>query len=167
MILKTITTNKLTKKNILDICRLKNSFWNFGLQSNIQWFVNNVKKLDHHFCLSVNKKLCGYVLLRSRTCFIGGIKKKYLYFDTLVVRKSYRNKKLSKTLLDNCNKFIKKKRKIAFLLCDKRLVKFYTKNKWKTINKKKYKVVDHKTKKEGMAFNLQNIKNNIKFHLYK
>ena len=146
---------------------LKNSFWNFGLQCNKLWFVKNVKKFDHHFCLFVNKKLCGYVLLRVRTCFMGDIKKKYLYFDTLVVKKSYRNKKLSKLLLNSCNKFIKKKQKIGFLICDKDLVSFYLKNKWKIINKKKYKIADHETEKKGMAFNLQNIKKNIKFHLYK
>ena len=44
--LKSLTTDKLTKKEILEICNLKNTFWKYGLKSNINWFKNNVKNKD-------------------------------------------------------------------------------------------------------------------------
>ena len=46
-------TLKLKKKDILEIAKLKNSHWNFGISSQLSWFKNkhNVSKNDFHlFC---------------------------------------------------------------------------------------------------------------------
>ena len=52
-------TLKLKKKDILDITKLKNSHWNFGILSQLAWFKNqnNVFKNDFHLFLKKKKRL--------------------------------------------------------------------------------------------------------------
>ena len=51
-------------------------------------------------------------------------------------------------------KFIKLQKKPCFLLCKKKLVKFYKKYGFKKLDKKKYKLEDHKNRLHGMTYNL-------------
>ena len=65
------------------------------------------------------------------------------------------------------NKYIKKNKKIGFLLCKKHVTKFYNKYKWNILNKKKSTVIDHDIKSMRlMTFNLNKIKN-LKFYYNK
>ena len=48
MILQTLNTNDLTDKNIVDICRLKNTHWKFGIKSQLEFFNNYYKPFDLH-----------------------------------------------------------------------------------------------------------------------
>ena len=68
-------TSELNKKNILDICSLKNTHWKNGLKSNLDWFNKYVKSNDVHNLLFINNKLIGYTLLRVRTVYINNVKK--------------------------------------------------------------------------------------------
>ena len=47
------TTSKLKKKEILDIVKLKNSHWNFGISSQLKWFNN---KSGYGFITSCDEK---------------------------------------------------------------------------------------------------------------
>ena len=60
------------------------------------------------------------------------------------------------------NDVIKKKNKIAFLICKKNLLNFYEKFFWKKINNKKFKIVDHAFNSNGMLFNYKGSLNKIK-----
>ena len=48
LILKSKLTKKLGKKEILAICRLKNTHWKHGIRSQINWFHKNIKANDIH-----------------------------------------------------------------------------------------------------------------------
>ena len=37
-------TKQLKKQEIHNICKLKNSHWNYGFKSNLAWFKKNVKR---------------------------------------------------------------------------------------------------------------------------
>ena len=90
-ILLSKTTKKLNKQQIYNICKLKNTHWKTGLKLNLKWFKKNVKDNDIHNLMYYNSKLIGYTLLRNRTFFLGKVKKKYFYFDTLIVDKKLKN----------------------------------------------------------------------------
>ena len=51
-------TLKLKKKDVLGIAELKNSHWNFGISSQLNWFNNNknVFKNDFHLFIKKNRK---------------------------------------------------------------------------------------------------------------
>ena len=98
VLLKSSSTQGLSKKNILKICGLKNEYWNYGLQSNLNWFKKNVKNNDIHNLLFLKKNLIGYTLLRKRKALVKrkkNIKRiNYLHFDTLIIKKKFRKKKI-------------------------------------------------------------------------
>ena len=53
--LKSIASDKLTNKEIKEICLLKDKQWKFGIKSQIKWFNSNIKKYDiHNLFLNLN-----------------------------------------------------------------------------------------------------------------
>ena len=92
LVLKSISSIKLKKNQVKEICFLKNKEWKFGIKSQIKWFKNNIKKNDIHNMLYSKTKLIGYTLLRKRTYKIENSRrnKNYLLFDTLIIDKKYR-----------------------------------------------------------------------------
>jgi len=166
MIIQITKTKNLCKFKLNEICKLKNSFWNFGLIESKRWFIQNIKKDDFHILLFDKKKLIGYIALRDRFF----VKKKKLYkyylFDTLIIKKKYRKLNLSKVLMKSCNSFLRKKKKPAFLICKSQLVEFYENFEWKKIFKSKFNIEGYKNKKKinGMAFNL-NVKTKLFFYI--
>jgi len=161
-------TLKLKKKDILDIAKLKNSHWNFGISSQLDWFKNqkNVFKSDYHLFLKKYEKIIGYVQLGKRKYILNSKENKYYLFRTLIVLKKERNEKLAKKIMQEVSNFIKKKKLPCFLLCKKNLIKFYEKYGWIKLNKKKFKVEDHITSLHGMIYNLKKTDQNkvIKFY---
>ena len=145
-------TSKLSNKEIRSICLLKNTYWKYGINSQVTWFKKNVKSFDVHNMLLINKKLVGYTLLRVRKMKSHFISK-YFLFDTLIIKKEFRKTKLSNSIMNFNNSIIKKNKKISFLVCEKKLIKYYNKYGWIKLNKKKIKVMDDKFNKNGMIFN--------------
>lgn len=161
-------TIKLKKKDILGIIKLKNSHWNFGTSSQLNWFKNdkNVFKDDFHF-FSINKeKIISYVQLGKRKYILNSKEKDYCLFRTLVVLKEERNKKLAHKIMNEVSNFIKKKKLPGFLICKKNLIKFYKKYGWIKLDKNKFKILDHETSLYGMIYNLRkkDQTKNIKFY---
>ncbi|MDC0352912.1 GNAT family N-acetyltransferase [Candidatus Pelagibacter sp.] len=160
-------TLKLKKKDILDIAKLKNSHWNFGISSQLAWFKdqNNVFDNDFHLFLKKKEKIIGYVQLGKRKYILNSKKKNYYLFRTLIVLKKERNEKLANKIMHEVSNFIRQKRAPSFLLCKKNLIKFYEKYGWIKLNKKKFKVQDHKSLLHGMIYNLRKTdQKKIKFY---
>ena len=162
--LVSLKTSKLNKNKIIQISNLKDSLWSFGINSQLEWFKNNIKKNDIHNLLYFKSKLIGYTLLRRRSFNNNNkLKKIYLLFDTLIIHKDYRNKKLSNLLMIFNNKIIRETGLFSFLICKNDLVDFYKKYDWIKLNKKNIKVLDHPFSTNGMVFNTNKIK---KYNFY-
>jgi predicted GNAT family N-acyltransferase len=148
-------TFKLKDKDICQILNLKNSQWNYGISSQLKWFKNkkNVFKNDLHFYIKKNKKIIAYVQLGKRKYVINSKLENYILFRTLIVLKDERGKNLSKKIMNKVLKFIKNKKIPCFLLCKKKLIKFYEKYGFEKLNKKEFKLLDHKNLLYGMVYN--------------
>ncbi len=161
-------TNNLTKEEINQIIKLKNSHWNFGLKSQIEWFKKkiNIKKKDIHIFIKNKKNIIGYVQLGNRKFNIKKNSQKYLLFRTLIISKRFRKKLLSKKIMDRVVKIINSKKIICFLTCQKELVKFYNKYNWKKLKKSEFKILDHHNRLIGMINNpyREKIKKKIIFY---
>ena len=153
----------LKKKEINSILKLKDTHWKFGIKSQIEWFKKNIKKNDIHNLLVFREKVIGYTLLRPRR-LISTNKKKYLYFDTLIIEKKYRNKNLSSMLMEFNNQIICRKNLLSFLITLKKNEKYYNKFGWKKLKVSSFNVMDHKFDEIGMIFN--NLKKSKKFEFY-
>ena len=167
-----LTTKNLKKKDILSICKLKNSTWPWTLSNQLKWFKSNVKKMDINIMLICEKKLVGYTLLRKRKAYQNNKQFNYLYFDTFLIHKTFRKQGAGEALVLFNNKIIKKLKKTAFLICSANIVKFYLKYSWKLLPKKSFKMMDHETrwfKKKsnifGMTYNFDK-KFNKKIYYY-
>ena len=167
---KSLTTNKLKKIDILSICKIKNSYWKYGIKSHLNWFKKNIKKNDIHNLFFFKKTLVGYNLLRRRFYFLNNIKKKYLYFDTLIVSKKHRKLNLGRDLCYFNTKIITKLKLHSFLLCNTDAVKFYKKSGWVKLSKLNFNILDHSVLKiySGMVFNQSRvlIKNKRKYLIF-
>jgi hypothetical protein len=154
-----LTTDKLSRKEILQICILKNTFWKHGLKSNINWFKSNVKNKDIHNLLYYKNIFVGYSLLRKRIFFYKKTKKNYLYSDTLIIKKKFRNLKLASILWNFNSEIIIMSKFHAFLICEKHIKPFHKRFNWKSIKKSEYQMMDHIPSFKPyfpMVFNLDN-----------
>ena len=152
IVLKAITTDKLQKKEIIEICKLKNSYWNYGIKSNLNWFRKNVKKRDIHNLFYYQNKFIGYTLLGRRLSILNKKKIEYLRFDTFIIKKKYRKLELSQILMNFNNTIIINLKQSAFLDCKNELIPYYKKFKWIKLNDKNFKIMDHKFPSKGMTF---------------
>ena len=154
-------TSKLSKIEINEICKLKNSHWKYGIISQKNFFFKNVGLNDIHNLVIMEKKIIGYTLLRQWKISFSKSQKRYLHFDTLIINKNLRGKKISKKLMELNNNIIRKKKSFSILLCEKSMIKFYKKFRWKILQKKY--VIGKKSKKTYMIYNKE-IRRKLSFH---
>jgi len=152
--LESIKKNRLSYKEVVSICKLKNSFWNFGIKSNLLWFKNNVKNNDLNIILKSDRSTIGYTLLRKRTYLYLNKKRYFFYLDTIIIAKKSRGQKFGKALILFNNFIIEKFDLLGFLLCKKKDIKFYKKFGWKLLNSKKYTIQNKdQNNLHGMSYN--------------
>jgi len=159
-ILTSIVSSRLSKKQIKAICELKNQQWRYKIKSQINWYKKNIKRNDIHNLFYIDTKLIGYTLLRKRTCNINKMRKelKYLLFDTLILDKKHRGKKLSNLMMSFNNTIIKQSGYFSFLKCNKELVNFYKKFSWIKLKINNIVVKDHSFSGYGMTYNQINLR---------
>ena len=160
-----LKTSALNKKNIYEICKLKDTYWKFGIKSQMIFFKKNIKKNDIHNLIYIDNNLIGYTLLRLRKCIISynqkKLNQKYLLFDTLILKNEYRKRNLSHLLMNLNSTVILRMKLFSFLICNNKLLLFYKKFGWKKLNNKNIKIMDKKFVSNGMIFN-ENLVKQIK-----
>ena len=150
---QSIKTSKLKIEQIKEILQLKNSFWKYGYKSQSSWFKKKILPNDLHNVMLINNKILGYTLLGNRTYYLKGIKKKYMLFSTLIIKKKYRNYHyVSKMMKFNCKTILKHK-KVSFLICKKNKLKFYKFFGWIFVKKSFFIIPDHKSNYYRMIYN--------------
>ena len=141
---KTTTTKNLTKKQIMQICKLKNQHWKFGIKSQFDWFVKNSHPEDIHYQVLFKNNLIGYLHLGLRNLeYLNKTSVQYVLFRNLIVSKNFRSYGIGFNIMKFANNFIEKKNKIGFLICKKKLIKFYSNYNWKLYKKVNFKLLDH------------------------
>ena len=153
MIIKTFKTKELTPNNIRQICKIKSTHWKYSIKSQLEFFKNIYKPNDIHICVIFLDKIVAYNCLRKRNIIISNRSYKYLLFDALIVSKKFRGKGLSKLLMLFNNIYINKMNLVGFLLCGKKLLKFYMKYGWSSINLSKIIIKDISRSKSAMMCN--------------
>ena len=124
-------TCDLSKKEKIEIIKLKDSHWKFGIRKQILYYNKTFKNKDLNNLLYYKKKLVGFTALRKSFYRVNKIKKFFYIFDTLIINKNFRKKKFGNLLMYFNNLIIFKTKLPAFLICKKRVVKFYKKYGWK------------------------------------
>lgn len=150
--IKVLTTRQLKRQDIFQICNLKNTYWRFSLDKQIQWFQKNIKNDDIHFCYFKRQNIVAYNSLRKSYFIFKEKKKIFFLFDTFLIHKNFRKIGLAKKMMNQNLKLLKKSKKIGFLLCQKKHINFYKKLKWKYLKNQNYKLNIFKKKKLHIMF---------------
>ena len=171
MKIKKIYTVNLNKNLLKSIILLKKNHWKFDLKSQYLWFKTNAYKKDLHFLYYSKTELVGYVHLGKRSFFTikkKGISKKneYILFRNLIVKDLYRKKGIASEIMLSVNNHLRKVKKTSFLICNKKLIRFYKKNNWSYIFKRNFKIKDHNHKFYGMTYPSLSKKNVKKYVFY-
>lgn len=154
-----ISKNLKNKNKIIEICKLKNEAWEYGIKNQLKWFKKKVKKKDIHIMIEIKKKIIGYVLLRERKYYLKSNKNvngKFYYFDSFIIKKKFRKKGFGQKLIDIANKIILKKKYFSVLTSRAKNINFYKKNKWKL--SKRITLLDHHNRLNTLTFNLKGLK---------
>lgn len=131
----------LSNNEINRICKLKNKFWKFGINSQLKWFKQNVNINDLNNMIYFYDELVAYTSIRFNDKIqIKNSKKKTLLIDSVIIKNSFRRSGLSNILMEYNSYIIKKYNYCALLICDKKLYNFYKKFSWEKTAKKKYNI---------------------------
>jgi len=154
MILKILKKNKINKRLINKISKLKNQQWKHGVKSNIKWFQEKIEEDDIHFILFNESKIIAYNCLRKKKFLTKQKIKNTLYiFDSLIVCKKYRNKGLGKFITIANLIFLNKLKLKSFLLCKKEKLPFYQNIGWKFYKNIRIKLTNHSSNNLKMFYN--------------
>lgn len=154
-------TNKLTKKNILEILKLKDTYWRYGISEQKKFFKKKINKNDIHNLLYIKSDLKGYTCLRKKKYLFKSKKFHFFLFDTLVINKKVRSSGYGSKLMKFNNQIINKHKLLAFLICKNKVKPFYKKFRWSdtkvSLNKKS--IMIYPKKKFSKKYNPDNLKN--------
>ena len=109
-------TKDLDKETIMKICLFKDSFWKYGLNSQLKWFSDYVKPNNMHYLIFDKDQLIGYGLIRQPF--------NYHIIDNILVSKEYRKKGFGKMIVSN---LIQNNKNKIYLLCEHKNILFYNK----------------------------------------
>ena len=167
---QSLKTSKLNKKKTRQILALKDTHWTFGNKSQVNWFKKKIYKNDIHSLMLLKGDIVGYTFLGKRTGIIYNLKKKskrinYTLFETLILKKKYRNIVYASRMMRFNLKTIFKLRRPSFLLCKNNKLNFYKYFGWTKLSKKYFLLPDHKSNLNGLIYNFKhNKKNKYKFY---
>ncbi len=166
--LKVKHLKKLDRNLLSKILKLKKSHYKFSLSSQKVWFKKNIQNLDKHLILYNKKNVIGYNVLRLKKIKFIYQKSKVLnnayIFDTIIIKNEFRNQGFSNLIMNKSNHIIKRKKYISFLVCKKKMIKFYKYFNWKIISDNKISISNFKKGNKhvwmyyGKKLNIKNIK---------
>ena len=161
MKIRVLKKDKIEEKLKINLCKLKKTFWNYSLKSHVEWFSKNVKKNDINIFLFNKDSLIGYNLLRKRNYYLieNKIKKNpFLFLDTLIIKKEFRKKNLSKKIMNKNIDISRKSNLPLILICKKQHIDFYKKFGFKLLKKNNLQYMDHKFNSYSMIYAKENTK---------
>jgi len=99
---------------IFYICKFKNLYWNYGIDSQLSFFKKYMREQDKHFLILHFDKIIGYGCVRPR---------RFNYIDTILIDKDYRGYGYGGKLM----KWIMEEESKKLLLCKNENIGFYEK----------------------------------------
>lgn len=156
-----IEHNTCSESLLVEICMLKQQFWNYSIEEQLLWIKNNIKKTDIHLVLKNNNRLIGYLTLTDEQILYNGKEevKRFLGVGSVCVCEKHRGKKLGILLIKLVNYFLLLKKIPGILLCKKELLEFYKKCGWSVYKGEVY----HKEEKfNDLLFFSNNEQNKLK-----
>lgn len=134
-----IKHSECSDKLLNDICELKKQHWNYPMEAQKQWLKENILYNDIHLLLKDSQGLLiAYLSLVEIRVNYQGIIVDMLGVGSVCVDKNHIGKHLGLLLMNLVDFYLKKHKKQGVLLCNDKLVDFYSKCGWSLFKGKVY-----------------------------
>ena len=159
--LKLIHHWEVTNKQLEEIVEIKSMAWLYDFDSQIDWINNNFKEDDIHVLLSLDNWHVAYLNLIGIKIKIDGILHMGYGIGNVCAR--VRGCGYGSEIISKINLYLKKKKKIGLLFCKDSLVKFYSSNNWKLVEKEKLELSFNNELVETMIFNYDHVFKHLEY----
>ncbi len=116
------------------IAELKDQHWPYGIDSQCQWMIENVKENDLHLMgieeTEEGAKLRAYATLQKVAASVDGLVQEMIGVGSVCVDKAFIQHGFGKQLMREANHFIHEQSSVGILLCKTILVGFYENCGW-------------------------------------
>jgi predicted GNAT family N-acyltransferase len=130
-----ISHDKIDEKSMIEICKVKDESWPFGLNEQKNWIKHNIKNNDIHVLLYNDRNsLIGYTNIVKRTCEIEESTSNVLFgIGNVCVSNKVKKSGIGMKMMLGINKYLIAEDARGVLFCKDQLVGFYQKCNWKVI----------------------------------
>lgn len=123
---------ELSDNDLIKICEIKKVFGKYTLNEQKEWIRNNLSKCDEHLMMFIRSELVGYLNIKKIKIQIDDLTlDAYGIGNVCVIEKA---NGFGSLLMKHLNATLKKQNKIGLLFCSQKMVDFYSKFDWSTIN---------------------------------
>lgn len=138
---KIIFNSDILNCDIKKIVELKNEYWPYGIDSQMEWIRENILAEDAHMLAETQDgNLVAYLTLTKVDLRINSLNYKMLGIGNVCVEKMLLGKGYGKALVQKASRYINNCGLLGVLLCKENLVPFYTKCGWTNIQYKRASV---------------------------
>jgi hypothetical protein len=156
-----IPHKEVTSNQLKDIIKIKSKAWPYSFERQLEWINANLKEADIHVLLSLNETDVAYLNLIDIALKLDGIVNEGYGIGNVCA--SEKGKGWGKEVMTQTNLYLKLKNKIGLLFCKNSLVKFYSLNSWKLIEKKEITLSFDNKSFETMIFNCDKEFHNLEY----
>lgn len=128
---KILSVNDISSEQIVQICSLKNQYWQYGIDKQLRWWQDNTDNTDSFSILLKKDLIFAFLRLRERNIQINDFVDNALCITEVCVDQQFSRQGYGKKLMESTTNHIKRcGSKVAFLLCFEEQVKFYQSCNW-------------------------------------
>ena len=131
--IKFIPHKNITASQINEIVNIKSISWPYSYNSQIDWISKNLKENDIHALMYNENSLVAYLNLIDIEIEIDGITISGFGIGNVCAKE--KGKGWGTEIITQTNNILVQSKKIGILFCKNSLVNFYSKNKWKLIER--------------------------------
>jgi hypothetical protein len=149
--LEFIPHKEVTQEFLDKIIEVKSTAWPYSYEDQLDWINANLKDTDIHVLLYWNKTIQAYLnLIEIEFTLDGNLINGFGIGNVCAKEKG---NGWGKELIKQTNRYLTQNNKVGLLFCKEILVRFYSLNNWRLIEKKKLTLSGHDESVETMIFN--------------
>lgn len=134
--IQTKFTYGLSKREVDSICKIKDIFWPYGVESQLNWFKDNISRNDLHFLSYDGKTLVAYLNLIDIVVKINSYDYLGYGFGNLCSLIEGKGHELMKA----ANQKLISESKVGLLFCKEKLIKYHEMTGWQKVCRSKIKI---------------------------
>lgn len=156
-----IHNDKLSQELLNEIIQVKSIAWPYNYNDQCEWINNNLKSSDIHVLLFDGDRAIAYlnlvnIIIQIDSTALSG-------FGIGNVCAIEKGKGWGKELIKEVNQYLLENKRVGFLFCKDKLVKFYTECEWRLITNQYFEISDITSQVYTFVYNAPENFNQLKY----